>query len=60
MLHQSDILVVIKPQFYALLQVPTTYVFDRFKKKNTVKPLYTDIRYNHKIYYNDNLNGRIP
>ena len=26
----------------------------------TVKPLYTDIRYNNKIHYNDSLNGTIP
>ena len=26
----------------------------------TVKPLYTDIRYNDKIRYSDNLNGMIP
>ena len=26
----------------------------------TVKPLYTDIRYNSRIRYNDNLNGTIP
>ena len=26
----------------------------------TIKPLYTDIRYNDKIRYNDNLNGTIP
>ena len=30
------------------------------KLKYTVKPLYTDIRYNDKIRYNDNLNGTIP
>ena len=29
-------------------------------KKDTVKPLYTDIRYNDKIRYNDYLNGTIP
>ena len=28
--------------------------------ENTVKPLYTDIRFNDKIRYNDNLNGTIP
>ena len=27
---------------------------------DTVKPLYTDIQYNHKIFYNDILNGTIP
>ena len=27
---------------------------------DSVKPLYTDIRYKDKIRYNDNLNGTIP
>ena len=26
-------------------------------KRNTIKPLYTDIPYNDKTRYNDNLNG---
>ena len=30
------------------------------EEEDTVKPLYTSIRYNDKIRYNDNLNGMIP